>query len=113
MKTIGQQNKKFIFIAGPCVIEGRESTLEIATYLKSYWQVVSELFVDSWGLKPGSSRLMHGVGIWALMFLANVVKNDADEELSVEDVTAFKKNLTNLPILNLILLRLIEIYLRR
>lgn len=63
-----------------------ESLDEIALFLKVYWRVVSELFNDVWGLKPGISRLMHGTGIWALMFLANVIKNEAEGELLSVDI---------------------------
>ena len=70
-----------------------EALNEIILFLKNYWQVVREVFHDAWGLKPGNSRLMHGVGIWSLMCLANVMQNHAENTLNVDEI---RKNLKKL-----------------
>lgn len=41
----------------------------ILAILNNYWEAVSEVFEDAWGLPPRQSRLMHGAGIVSLGFI--------------------------------------------
>jgi len=46
---------------------------EMLKVLKNYWQAVSQVFPNAWGLPPKKSRLMHGAGIVALGFLMDAI----------------------------------------
>jgi DGQHR domain-containing protein len=39
----------------------------------AFWAAVRETFPDAWGLPPGRSRLMHGVGIVSLGFVMDAI----------------------------------------
>jgi DGQHR domain-containing protein len=44
--------------------------------LKHYWQAVSQVFPNAWGLPPKRSRLMHGAGIVSLGFLMDAIADN-------------------------------------
>jgi DGQHR domain-containing protein len=46
--------------------------------MKEYWRAVKKVFPDAWGLKTTESRLMHGVGVWAMMHLMSRVIDNID-----------------------------------
>jgi len=46
--------------------------------MKAYWLAVKRVFPEAWGLKTTESRLMHGVGIWAMMHLMSRVIDNMD-----------------------------------
>lgn len=41
--------------------------------LKNFWNAVSEVFADNWGLSPRRSRLMHGAGIVSLGYIMDAI----------------------------------------
>ncbi|MFC1746017.1 tRNA-guanine transglycosylase DpdA [Candidatus Riflebacteria bacterium] len=51
----------------------RESA--ILSLLYSFWEAVSVVFTDAWGLPPKKSRLMHGAGIISLGFLMDAISD--------------------------------------
>lgn len=55
----------------------QESDVEdLVREIKAYWSGVKEVFADAWGVKSTQSRLMHGVGMWAMTLLMNRVLDD-------------------------------------
>jgi DGQHR domain-containing protein len=56
--------------------------------LKHYWQAVSQVFSNAWGLPPKRSRLMHGAGIVSLGFLMDAIA-DHHRRIPVPSVKQF------------------------
>ena len=49
---------------------------EVVTKYKEYWAGVRDVFQEAWGLRPAQSRLMHGAGVWAMMYLSSQIIDD-------------------------------------
>lgn len=64
--------------------------------LKSFWTAVREVFPDAFAKKAKSSRLTHGVGIWALMHLMDrmldVIGVDAEVDRIVEELQLIEEH---------------------
>ncbi|GAA5192501.1 hypothetical protein GCM10023322_52270 [Rugosimonospora acidiphila] len=59
--------------------------------LNNFWQAVSEVFPDAWGIPPRRSRLMHGVGIIGMGVLMDEIshaRGSADQITSEEEFAA-------------------------
>jgi DGQHR domain-containing protein len=61
--------------------------------LKHYWQAVSQVFPNAWGLPPKRSRLMHGAGVVSLGFLMDAIA-DYHRRTAVPGVRQFVAGLT-------------------
>ena len=53
----------------------------------NYWEAVSLVFSHAWNIKSTESRLMHGVGLWAMfMLMPKVIEKCHDEHPGVEEI---------------------------
>jgi len=63
--------------------------------LKHYWQAVSQVFPNAWGLPPKRSRLMHGAGIVSLGFLMDAI-TDRHRRRPIPEVRHFVSGLNSI-----------------
>jgi DGQHR domain-containing protein len=72
-----------------------ESRDKSITLLFHFWKAVSDVFSDSWGLRPQDSRLTHGVGILSCGYLMDTIC-ERFRNIEVPPVILFKAELMSL-----------------
>ncbi len=63
--------------------------------LHAFWQAVSQVFKDAWGLPPQKSRLMHGAGIVSLGFVMDAIA-DRYRVMGIPSIEQFTADLQRL-----------------